>query len=106
MAAQALAIDYTHLANQAGGDQALMREVLRLFLEHGETVLAALAAARDTKSWFEHAHALKGSARGIGAFGVADAAAAAEKSPLDQNVIPALRDAFALAKTEIARFTV
>jgi HPt (histidine-containing phosphotransfer) domain-containing protein len=43
--------------------------------------LNGLLAARDAKRWREIAHTIKGAARGIGAFAMGEAAAAAE--PVD-----------------------
>lgn len=75
------AVDLDHLARYTGGDQALNAEVLRLFdAQASELVdkLESIIEARDTKSWKLAIHTLKGAARGIGAFGLGDAAAAAE----------------------------
>jgi len=88
-------VDLNHLARYTGGDLALNSEILRLFdAQTSEMVgrLQAILDSRDTKSWKEITHTLKGAARGIGAFPFADAAAAAE--PID----PALdRSSAALA---------
>jgi len=77
-------VDLAHLARYTGGDEAINAEVLRLFAtQTGEIVgrLQAILDARDAKSWREATHALKGAARGVGAFDMADAAAFAE--PID-----------------------
>jgi HPt (histidine-containing phosphotransfer) domain-containing protein len=74
-------VDMAHLARYTGGDSALNAEVLSLFDgQVNELVmrLNSIIEARDQKSWREITHTLKGAARGIGAFGFADAAAAAE----------------------------
>ncbi|HTQ13287.1 MAG TPA: Hpt domain-containing protein [Rhizomicrobium sp.] len=79
-----------HLARYTGGDSALNAEVLRLFDTQANELVARLRSildARDQKSWKEITHTLKGAARGIGAFGFADAAAIAE--PLDLAGQPA-----------------
>ncbi len=60
------------------GEQGLEREVLELFLKQTSRIveeLAALPAAAGTLS-----HTLKGSARAIGAFPLADSAAALEEA--------------------------
>ncbi|MDE2182604.1 MAG: Hpt domain-containing protein [Alphaproteobacteria bacterium] len=78
------AVDLNHLARYTGGDEVLNAEVLRLFdAQTTELVerLQSILDARDAKSWKEVTHTLKGAARGVGAFGFADAAAAAE--PID-----------------------
>jgi len=78
------AVDLDHLSRYTGGDEALNAEVLRLFDSQTGTLverLHSILEARDAKSWKEVTHTLKGAARGIGAFALADAAAAAE--PID-----------------------
>ncbi|HEX2590054.1 MAG TPA: Hpt domain-containing protein [Rhizomicrobium sp.] len=73
-----------HLARYTGGDAALNAEILRLFDSQANDLVARLRSildARDTKSWKEVTHTLKGAARGIGAFPMADAAADLE--PID-----------------------
>ena len=78
------AVDLGHLARYTGGDEEINAEILRLFdLQISEMVgrLQAILDSCDTKSWKEITHTLKGAARGIGAFDMADAAAFAE--PID-----------------------
>ncbi len=97
------AVDYKHLRAQAADDLGVMREVLGLFVSHGEQVLEQLDRTTDEKTWKRLIHTLKGSARGIGAFGVADAAADAEQFVLDKSKVEPLKQAFASARTFIAR---
>lgn len=82
-------IDLNHLARYTGGDTQLNAEVLRLFDTQATELVARLhdiLSARDAKSWKEVMHTIKGAARGIGAFVLADAAAFAEPiDPCDQN---------------------
>jgi HPt (histidine-containing phosphotransfer) domain-containing protein len=81
-------VDMEHLARYTGGDTALNAEILRLFdSQVTEMVgrLQSILAARDAKSWKQITHTLKGAARGIGAFGFADAAAALEPLDLDAD---------------------
>ena len=80
------AVDLAHLARYTGGDTALNAEILRLFdTQASELVekLESIIEARDAKSWKLAIHTLKGAARGIGAFALGDAAAAAE--PIDPS---------------------
>lgn len=98
------ALDLDHLSAQAAGDKMLMQQVLGLFLDHAETVLEALASAADAKSWHDHAHSLKGSAKGVGCWAVAEAAFAAEQKTLDPATIPPLRAAFAEARAAIKAY--
>ena len=82
----AAAVDLAHLARYTGGDAALNAEILRLFDTQASEMVGRLKSildARDAKSWKEVTHTLKGAARGIGAFGLGDAAAAAE--PIDPS---------------------
>jgi HPt (histidine-containing phosphotransfer) domain-containing protein len=82
----AAAVDLAHLARYTGGDVALNAEVLRLFDSQASELVERLQSiidARDTQSWKTITHTLKGAARGIGAFGLGDAAAAAE--PIDPS---------------------
>lgn len=97
-----LAVDYVHLKAQAADDLDVMREVLELFIVHTEQVLEGLEATTDARSWKELTHTLKGSARGVGAFAVADAAAIAETATLDKSRITAIREAFEVARQFVA----
>lgn len=97
----AVAFDAQHLSAQAGGDASLMREVLGLFLAHTNKVMRDLEASADAKSWRDCAHALKGSAKGVGCWRVAELAQAAELAPLDAGVLGPLRQALADAQAAI-----
>ena len=101
MSAAAQAIDYDHLRVQAADDLGVMREVLALFITHGEQVIGELERASDEKTWKRWAHTLKGSARGIGAFAVAEAAADAERHLLDKGKLAPLKTVFAEARAYI-----
>jgi HPt (histidine-containing phosphotransfer) domain-containing protein len=69
-------LDSDHLRRMALGDLSLEREVLELFMVQAKRIVDALAELpSDAKALV---HTLKGSARAIGAFGVADHAAALE----------------------------
>lgn len=101
MSAAARPVDYHHLEAQAAGDVAVMREVLTLFVTHTEQIIAELERTEDAKSWKQWAHTLKGSAKGIGAFGVAEAAGVAERHLMDKSKLAPLKAAFAEARTFI-----
>lgn len=78
-------VDLAHLARYTGGDRKLNADVLQLFANQSAELmkeLQAVLAAHDSGRWRHITHSLKGAARGIGAFALADAAAAAE--PLDR----------------------
>jgi HPt (histidine-containing phosphotransfer) domain-containing protein len=77
-------IDLDHLARYTGGEKALNAEILRLFDSQVTDMvgqLNGLLMGRDSKRWREITHTIKGAARGVGAFGMGEAAAAAE--PVD-----------------------
>ncbi len=77
------AIDLVHLARQTLGDAGLEREILQLFITQLRSVEDRMMGAdgRDTAFLI---HGLKGSARSVGAFPLADACAAWEETP-DNN---------------------
>jgi HPt (histidine-containing phosphotransfer) domain-containing protein len=70
-------IDLDHLARMTLGEAALGREVLLLFDRQADLLLARMRNAERAVA-AAYAHTLKGSARGIGAWRVAEAAAAVE----------------------------
>ena len=77
-------IDMNHLARYTGGDRTLNTEILRLFngqLNSMVDQLLTVLQQRDVRRWREVTHTIKGAARGVGAFAVGEAAAAAE--PID-----------------------
>ena len=77
----ATAIDLEHLARYTGGEKSLNAEILQLFDGQVTGMVAelnALLISRDGRRWREIAHTIKGAARGVGAFGMGEAAAKAE----------------------------
>jgi HPt (histidine-containing phosphotransfer) domain-containing protein len=81
VSAQARPVDLVHLSRYTGGDPALNAEILQLFSGQAADLMLKLQAvleARDLKGWKDITHSLKGAARGIGAFAMADAASNAE----------------------------
>jgi len=83
-------IDLEHLNRYTGGDRGLNAEILKLFDDQCAALLGQLEAlAADdgagSKTWHELTHTLKGAARGVGAFGLADIAAEAEKIAADRT---------------------
>jgi HPt (histidine-containing phosphotransfer) domain-containing protein len=72
------AVDFSHLENYVGGDQAVVREVLALFSDQARIVLPIFNPAGSDDDWRDAAHSLKGSALGIGAFALAEACNDAE----------------------------
>jgi HPt (histidine-containing phosphotransfer) domain-containing protein len=82
-------VDLEHLGRQTLGDRALEQEVLALFVQQALSVRDKIgdAVGRDRLML---AHGLKGAARGVGAFAVADCAAAIERDPEDGRTIKRL----------------
>jgi HPt (histidine-containing phosphotransfer) domain-containing protein len=70
-------IDVTHLARMTLGDSSLEREVLQLFDRQAEMLLSRMTETNPAAT-AGHAHTLKGSSSGIGAWRVARAAEAVE----------------------------
>jgi len=75
--ARALVLDQAHLKRMAFGDRNLERELLQLFDRQSEILLSRMHVD-DPAAVATLAHTLKGSASGIGAGSVAQAAEAAE----------------------------
>lgn len=94
------AIDHDHLRRYTMGDQQLENEVLYLFAGELPKTLGALRAAHTDLEWKIAAHTLKGSARAVGAWRIAAAAVAAEKSPV--VVYDPIGKAEAVAACELA----
>jgi HPt (histidine-containing phosphotransfer) domain-containing protein len=71
-------VDLVHLSNLTMGDRELEREVLGMFLAHSDIYVTTWKAARSDQARKQAAHALKGAARGIGAWQLAEIAEKAE----------------------------
>lgn len=75
-------IDLVHLSKFTMGRRDLEAEILGLFRQQLAASLDRLAAAAqdagNDKAWREAAHTLKGSARGVGAWALADVCQTAE----------------------------
>jgi len=97
-------LDLDHLSRMTLGDAALEQEVLAMFAEQAVRLLATMTALPAETGAL--AHKLKGSARGIGAFAVADAAAGLETAVGTGNNQPhalaTLKEAVADARAAIA----
>jgi HPt (histidine-containing phosphotransfer) domain-containing protein len=97
------AIDRDHLRYMTLGDGSLEQEVLRLFDRQAELLVGRMRGA-DPAALTALAHALKGSARGIGAFAVAAACERLERGEaLEREIaMSALAAAVAQAREHIA----
>ena len=96
-------IDFEHLERMTLGDAGLEREVLAMFSVQSAKLLGTLATLPSDAGAL--AHTLKGSARAIGAFAVADAAARLEAVIAGggdpTNLVAELGDTVALARAAI-----
>lgn len=72
-------LDEDHLTRMTLGDRALEREVLQIFVRQNALMLGRIADAGPARL-AEAAHTLSGSARGIGAWRVAQAAERLERA--------------------------
>ena len=68
------AVDFDQLQRFTMGNRSLEEEVLNLFRTQSVLYVERLRAAADDLAWLEAAHTLKGSAAGIGAHKVREAA--------------------------------
>ena len=102
------AVDFGYLETYAGGDMALVEEVLGLFREQAAMWVRLLDPAAAAEAWRDAAHTLKGSARGIGAGALADACEAAETTGPDMGErtvrLERVRDALDAALADIAAY--
>ncbi len=99
------AIDCDHLRYMTLGDRSLEQEVLRLFDRQAELLVTRMRGA-DIEPLAALAHVLKGSARGIGSFAVAEAAERLERCSdgFEREVaMTALAAAVASARGHIAQ---
>ncbi|MDI6026825.1 Hpt domain-containing protein [Corticibacterium sp. UT-5YL-CI-8] len=82
-------IDLDHLARQTMDDVEIQREVLKMFSDQVRSVVEKMGSS-DAKERFALAHSLKGSARSVGAFALADCAEEIESRPEDETPLPQL----------------
>ena len=85
-------IDLVHLARQTMGNKDLEQEVLRLFVRQARSCASSMETS-DIAERARIAHMLKGSARGVGAFVVADRAERLETDPQSAVLVQGLADA-------------
>lgn len=76
-------VDLVHLAKQCLGDEHLELEILRLFDSTLATYFERLKLATSFDDLAINLHSIKGASAGVGAWGVADLAAALEKDLKD-----------------------
>jgi HPt (histidine-containing phosphotransfer) domain-containing protein len=86
-------LDLDHLARQTLNDPDLEREVVAMFFEQSAQVLRQIWDAGEHRQRMEAAHRLKGSARAVGAWRVAEASGKVEALPAhapDDHVLEAV----------------
>ena len=100
-------IDLGHLRRFTLGDRELEQEILGLFIEQAPATIERLLQAGSHREWQRAAHTLKGSARAVGAWQIADLAEHAElmdgfadKQACDR-LLGSLRDAVEEARSHI-----
>ena len=94
------AVDFAYLEGFVAGDIAVVLEVLALFRQQAEIWAETLDG--ETEGWRDVAHTIKGSARGVGAHALGDAAGRAERgTPAD---LPAVKAALDAAVADIAAY--
>lgn len=83
-------VDLVHLARQTGGDRHLEEEVLQLFLKQAAALGRQVEEAPDHETLLKAAHNIKGAARAVGAFEVAELANNLEDHPTEKRCVLAL----------------
>ena len=100
------AIDFTHLGRMTLGEKSLEAEVLALFDRQADMLLGRMERAAPAAA-AAFAHTIKGSARGIGAWRVAEAAEAVERAATEPaeltDAIARLAGAIGEARATIAK---
>jgi HPt (histidine-containing phosphotransfer) domain-containing protein len=105
-------VDLAQLDQYTGGDHVINREILLIFDSQCREMLAKLeqlaGEEADGQVWRDIVHTLKGAARGIGAFGLGDTAAEAEKAQTGNgtaiSALLRLREDAAAVQAFIAEF--
>jgi HPt (histidine-containing phosphotransfer) domain-containing protein len=105
-------VDLAQLDLYTGGDRCINREILLIFDAQCRDMLAKLEqlAGQEAgdKAWHDIVHTLKGAARGIGAFGLGNSAAEAEKAETGKgaaiSALLRLREDAAAVHAFIAKF--
>lgn len=99
-------LDMEHLAQYTATNPGLEAELLGLFQAQSRVQLQELARAAaemDVPAWKFALHTLKGMARSLGAFAVAEAADALEAEKPDAAALGLLRDCLLECEMEILR---
>jgi len=89
--AHQMAVDFDHLKKYTAGDSQVEEEILSVFMQQAEIWVRMLNESQDDKGWLDAAHSLKGSARGVGAWSVAELcehaeSLASQSSPAERSM--------------------
>ncbi|MEM1306746.1 MAG: Hpt domain-containing protein [Pseudomonadota bacterium] len=97
----ASAIDRAHLRRYTHGNADIETEILELFCSQSSTLVDQLKQATDAEAWAFASHSIKGSARAVGAWRVAELAERAERigvhEPASRTAIAEIEGALVLA---------
>ena len=98
------AVDFSVLERVAGGDAAVMEEILDLFREQAAVWSGLLNP--NGEAWRDACHTIKGAAAGVGAGHLAQACGAAEAAdgPMAAVMLDRVRDALDLALADVAAY--
>lgn len=91
-------LDLVHLSRQTMGDSKLEQEILVLFLLQCQSCEDALLSPTNTGQLTDVAHQMKGCAKAVGAWDIAQTAGLLEKNPDKKHLILKLHDQLHLVK--------
>ena len=91
-------LDLVHLSRQTMGDTKLEQEILVLFLLQCESCEKALSLPSRSGLLIEVAHQMKGCAKAVGAWDIAQTAGLLEKNPDKKNLVSKLQNQIHLVK--------
>ena len=94
------AVNFRFLEDYAQGDGVVIDEVLALFREQANLWSSMLDP--DAEGWRDAVHTIKGAARGIGAFNLAEACEAAEAEGASRLL--SVQDALDIALADVAAY--
>jgi HPt (histidine-containing phosphotransfer) domain-containing protein len=101
-------VDFAYLESYAAGDLELVDEVLGLFREQAALWAPMMDPGAPSEGWADAVHTMKGAARGVGAFQLAEACEAAEAAGPAEGAVAvrlgAVRHALDRALGDIAAY--
>lgn len=94
-------VDLAHLSRQTMGDRDLEREVLRMFIHNARSIIGEIANS-VRPDFRASAHKLKGSARAVGAFRLAEMAESCETRRPSRAMLGEIHDELACIEDFVA----